>query len=89
MTQKDIALLKKLLSENYLTNDFVYVEKVQRDENKTNDYRIVRFYYHNYILTVADGMGFAYLISWWCVGEMSSSISKAISDVCYKYNARF
>ena len=81
MKKQDIEMLKNFFDNDYLLNDYIVFKKITNDK--------IKVIYNDKIITIAEGMGFAYLIGWWCDGSITGGQAKRINDMCRTYNDRF
>ena len=87
MKQKDYLFIKNELDKSYLNSDYLTIIKV--GDNPRDGFNEIKIIYSNCVITICDGMGYAYLISWWCDGSITSGRAQDLTNICRKYNERF
>lgn len=80
MRKKDIDFIKTYLENDFLLNDFQAIKLVRKD--------YLKIFYNDLIVTICS-FGFAYLVSWYGEGSITSSKADAITRLCHAYNGRF
>lgn len=80
MRKKDIEFIKTYLENDFLLNDFHAIKLVRKD--------YLKIFYSDLIVTICS-FGFAYLVSWYSEGSITSSKAENLSKLCREYNARF
>ena len=80
MKQKDIIFIKNSLDNDFLLNDYLCIKQVRKDH--------LKIFYNDLIITICS-FGFAYLVSWYAEGSITSSKADAITRLCHAYNGRF
>lgn len=81
MKKDDFNFIKNGLKNDFLLNDFICIK-----QTKT---KYLKVCYNDKVITISENIGFAYLISWWCDGSITSGEAKSLNDLCKKYNERF
>jgi hypothetical protein len=81
MKQKDITFIKEQLDNNFLLNDYLSIVKTKQNQ-------CVKIMYNDKVITISE-CGFAYLVSWWCDGCITSGCAQELSKLCSNYNDRF
>lgn len=81
MKQKDILFIKNYLDNDFILRDYVSIKK-------TSDHNL-KIFYSDKIVTICDGVGFAYLIGWWVEGNLLGTQADHLSKLCRTYNDRF
>lgn len=79
MKTKHFELLKDLIKKSYCCNDFVLIKK-----HNTN----IKVYYIDKVVTICE-CGFAYLISWYCEGFITSGFASDLDNICKEFNNQF
>lgn len=87
MKNKDFLFIKNELNKSYLLCDYLTIIKV--GDNPKEGFNKIKIIYSNMIITISDGIGFAYLVSWWADGSITSSQANEITTICRKYNDRY
>ena len=81
MKQKDINFIKEQLDNNFLLNDYLSIVKTKHNQS-------AKIMYNDKVITISE-IGFAYLVSWWCDGSITSGVASEITKLCNAYNDRF
>ena len=81
MKQKDITFIKEQLDNNFFLRDYLSIVKSKHNQS-------VKIMYNDKVITISE-IGFAYLVSWWCDGSITSAFADEITKVCKLYNDRF
>ena len=81
MKKQDIIYLKQLLKSDCFLNNYLAI--VQKDEHT------LKIMYSYKVVSIFDNCGFAYLISWFCDGSITSGECEHLTTICKKYNDRF
>lgn len=87
MKQKELIFIKDLLDKSTFANDYLSIVKKQEQDNK--EFRTLKILYNDKVLTITEISGFAYLVSWWCDGSITSAFASEITNICKAYNDRF
>lgn len=87
MKQKDLIFIKDLLNKS--TFAYNYLTIVKQPQQDKQDFKTLKILYNDKVLTITEIGGFAYLISWWCDGSITSGFANEITNICKLYNDRF
>ena len=86
MKTSDLKVLKDLLKKSIFCNGYLTIVKCCENDNDT--FSKVKIMYNDKVLTVGE-FGYAYLISWWCDGSITSAFATDITNICRTYNGRY
>ena len=81
MRKKDLDFVKNLLDNDIVLNDYYHV-CISRSKS------CILIFYANAVVTICE-FGFAYLVSWYSDGSMTSNKANKLDKLCRTYNGRF
>lgn len=81
MKQKDITFIKEQLDDSFFLKNYLSIVKSKHNQS-------VKIMYNEKVITICE-FGFAYLVSWWCDGSITSACAKELEKLCNTYNDRF